>query len=93
MMSPRLPVEFLSVVEISSPRTLLRIVVVVALIVDLGRLVLMYMMMYIGSSQVAVIGIELPNPRLPATSYSYWCLKEMERKCWPTVGYALWLTP
>ena len=53
-------------IEISTPGTLLMIVVVV----NSGRLVLVHMMMYIGSSLVALIGLESLDLELPATSYS-----------------------
>ena len=71
MMSQMLLAIFHYEFEISVPKTLLRIVAVVALIGDLGQLVLMNTMMHIGSSQVIMIGIEPPAPRPPATLYSY----------------------
>ena len=69
MMLLRLPIEFLSDVEISVLRILLMIVAVVATITSLGQLVLVRTMMCIGSSQVTVIGIEPLDPRLLVTSY------------------------
>ena len=50
MMLQRLLVVSQNGIEISAPKTLLRIVVVVAVIASLGRLVLMNTMMCIGSS-------------------------------------------
>ena len=45
-------------------------VAVVAVVVELGQLVLECTMMHIGSSQVTLIGIEPPGPELLVTSYS-----------------------
>ena len=57
-------------VEISTPGTLLMIVTIVAVVVNTGRLVLMHMMMHIGSSRVALIGLEPFVLELPVMSYS-----------------------
>ena len=70
MMSQMLLVEFHYVFEISVQEIWLMLVAVVAVAIELGQRVQVYTTMCIGSSQVTLIGTELPGPTSIATSYS-----------------------